>query len=87
MNKQIRVGTSPLTGIIFAGHVLKDGKTWAANKQDVTIEALQAVVNHVLNADEDSAAVALFDVDQVPIFKITVERIKDSDRDKIKFKG
>lgn len=34
--KPIHVGTSPITNRIFAGHVLKDGHTWAAGKQDVT---------------------------------------------------
>jgi hypothetical protein len=29
--------------------VLKDGMTWAANKQDVTIDALVAVAQHVEN--------------------------------------
>ena len=48
MSKPIHVGTSPLTNTIFAGHILKDGCTWASNKQDVTIEALVAVAQHVL---------------------------------------
>ncbi len=38
---------SPLTGTIFCGHVLKDGRTWSANKQDVTMDALVAVAGHV----------------------------------------
>jgi hypothetical protein len=45
MKKQIHVACSPLTGTIFAGHVLKSG-TWSANKQDVTLEALVAVAKH-----------------------------------------
>jgi len=47
MSKKLHVGTSPLTNTIFAGGVLKDGMTWAANKQDVTIAALVAVAQHV----------------------------------------
>ena len=47
MTKKLHVGTSPLTNTIFAGGVLKDGMTWAANKQDVTIDALVAVAQHV----------------------------------------
>lgn len=46
--KPIHIGTSPLTHRIFAGHVLKDGCTWAANKQDVTGAACGAVCEHVL---------------------------------------
>ena len=49
MKQKLHVGTSPLTNTIFAGGVLKDGMTWAANKQDVTIDALVAVANHVVN--------------------------------------
>jgi hypothetical protein len=49
MKTKIHVGTSPLTNTIFAGGVLKDGMTWAANKQDVTIDALVAVAQHVEN--------------------------------------
>lgn len=45
--KKLHVGCSPLTGTIFAGHVLKDGRTWAANKQDVTVAALVAVAQHL----------------------------------------
>ena len=40
---QIHVFTSPLTNRIYAGTVLKNGYTWGANKQDVTIEALVTV--------------------------------------------
>ena len=43
--KKIHVGMSPLTGTIFAGAILKDG-TWAAGKQDVTMDALVAVAQH-----------------------------------------
>jgi hypothetical protein len=48
MTKQLHVGTSPLTNRIYAGHVLKDGATWGANKQDVTGAACGAVCEHVL---------------------------------------
>jgi hypothetical protein len=47
MDKKIHVGCSPLTGTIFAGRILKDGRTWASGKEDVTIEALTAVAQHV----------------------------------------
>ena len=45
--KNLHIGTSPLTGTIYAGAILKDG-TWAANKQDVTIDALVAVAQHAM---------------------------------------
>lgn len=46
--KSIHIGTSPLTNRIFAGHVLKDGLSWGAGKQDVTGPACGAVAEHVI---------------------------------------
>ena len=37
-----------MTGTIFVGKILKDGRTWAAGKQDITIEALVAVAQHAV---------------------------------------
>lgn len=47
--KNIHIACSPLTGTIFAGSILKDGRTWAAGKRDVTIEALVAVAEHAIS--------------------------------------
>lgn len=48
MNKGLHVATSPLTGRVYCGNVLKSGDTWGANKTDVTGEACAAVAQHVL---------------------------------------
>jgi len=40
MSKKLHVSTSPLSNTIFAGTILKDGRTWSASKQDVTMDAL-----------------------------------------------
>lgn len=48
MSKPIHIGISPLTNRIFAGTVLKDGQTWGAGKQDVTVLACVAVAEHVI---------------------------------------
>jgi len=69
--KRLHVQTSPLTNTIFCGHVLKDNRTWAANKQDVTMEALIAVANHVLQFGKP---VEITNNDK-PEFRITVERL------------
>ena len=50
MTKKLHVATSPLTGRVFCGNVLKSGDTWGANKTDVTGEACAAVAQHVLMA-------------------------------------
>ena len=75
MNKNIHVATSPLTGTIFAGTVLKDGRTWGANKRDVTIEALVAVAEHALKFGKP---IEISKPDGTPEFRITVERINSA---------
>lgn len=71
MNKPLHIGVSPLTNRIYAGHVLKDGMTWASNKQDVTGAACGAVCEYVL-ANGDPVVVSR---NGYPAFRITVERI------------
>ena len=69
---QIHVITSHLTNRIHAGTVLKNGYTWGADKQDVTIEALVAVAQHVLNF---GAPVEISRIDGTPEYRITVEKL------------
>ena len=71
--KKLHVATSPLTNTIFAGGVLKDGMTWAANKQDVTIEALVAVAQHVDRFGKP-VEITMADTGQVE-YRITVEKL------------
>lgn len=72
MNKKLHIAASPLTGVIFAGNVLKDGRTWGANKKDVTIEALVAVAEHTLLFGKP---VEISRADGTPEFRITVEKL------------
>jgi len=46
--KRIRVAVSPLSNTIYAGTILKDGKTWSSGRQDVTVDALVAVAEHCI---------------------------------------
>ena len=70
MSKKLHVATSPLSNTIFAGTILKDGRTWSASKQDVTTDALVAVAEHVLNFGKP----VLITNDGKPEFEITVKR-------------
>ena len=70
--KQIHVATSPRTNTIFAGHTLKDGRTWGAGKQDVTLEALCAVAEH---GAAFGKPIVISDTDGKPVFEITVKRL------------
>jgi len=68
----LHIASSPLTGTIFAGKVLKDGRTWSANKQDVTIEALVAVAEHALKFGKP---VEITKADGTLEYRITVEKL------------
>ena len=74
--KNIHVAASPLTGTIYAGAVLKDGRTWAANKRDVTVEALVAVAEHALKFGHP---VEISRADGKPEYRITVQRIGEDE--------
>ena len=50
--KKLHVAQSPLTNIIYAGSVSKNGNTWLSNKTDVTHEAIGAVAEHALEKGE-----------------------------------
>jgi hypothetical protein len=69
MKKELRVAASPLTGTIFAGYILKSGM-WSSNKQDVTLEALLSVVDHVTKFKKP---VEIYNNEGKIIHKITVE--------------
>jgi hypothetical protein len=73
--KKLTVGNSPMTNTIFAGTLLKDGRTWGANKQDVTIDALSAVISHCMQHQERYAGekVALTGGDTT--YVISVEKV------------
>jgi len=73
---KLHIATSPLTGTIFCGRVLKGGRTWGANKEDKTIEALVAVAEHALHFKKlHGDDVVISKADGTPEYKITVERL------------
>ena len=73
MNKnKLQIHTSPLTNTIFCGKVLKSG-IWAANKQDMTIDALVAVCKHV---ETFGKPVEISNESGELEYKITVESFK-----------
>ncbi len=69
--KKLNVAPSPLTNRIYCGHVLKDGLTWGANKQDVTGEACAAVARHALQNDGPLVVTK----NGVPAYEITVREL------------
>lgn len=72
MKKDIHIAASPLTGTIYAGNTLKEG-VWAANKKDVTLEALVAVAKHVEKFGEP---VELSRQNGTIEYRITVEKLE-----------
>ena len=75
MSKPLHVAMSPLTCRIYAGHILRDGATWAANKTDVTGEACAAVAQHALEAGGTVTVTA----DGRPAYEITVKEVRHND--------
>lgn len=76
--KKLHIAASPLTGTIFCGSVLKDGKTWGAGKQDKTIEALVAVAEHGLYFKSlHGEDIVISRPDGTPEYRIIVERYED----------
>lgn len=75
MKKLLHVAMSTLTGTIFAGTILKDGWTWSANKQDVTMEALVAAAQHVTMLGKP---VEISRKDGTVEYRITVEHLPGS---------
>jgi len=74
--KRLHVAVSPLTNRIFAGSVLKDGQTWAANKTDVTGEACAAVAMHAMERGEPVVVTE----NGVPKWEITVRELQQGGR-------
>lgn len=70
--KPIHIATSPLTNRIFAGHVLKCGSAWGANKQDVTGAACGAVCEHVMA----NGGTVVVSANGKPKFEITVRDVE-----------
>lgn len=75
MSKQLRVGCSPLTNNIYAGRLCVDGHTWRDGKQDVTVDALVAVAEHV---ERFGQPVRLYGRADAPSYEITVRRINET---------
>jgi len=70
--KAIGLGVCPLAGDIYAGTLLKDGKTLSSHRNDVTELALKATAMHVLFK---GGALILHDRHNTPICQITVEEV------------
>lgn len=56
MKKQLRIGNSSLTNTIYCGHLIQNGTVWGANKTDVTVEAIAAVIEHAMEFEKRSNA-------------------------------
>ena len=72
MNKPIHIAVSPLNNTIYAGHILKDNRTWAANKTDVTNEVICAFVDHALEFKRRTGKDITLSVDGVVVITVNV---------------
>lgn len=71
--KKLKVATSPLTNKIYAGTTIKNGTMFGANKQDVTMDCLIAVVEHCLNFGD---TVQIVKLDGTVEFEIEVRDLR-----------
>lgn len=72
MSRQLHIATSPCQTKIYAGHLQKGSRTWAANRQDVTGEALVAAADFLLARGGST----LLGRNGQPEWKLTIEQIK-----------
>lgn len=70
--KKIHLACSGLTGVIYAGHLLKGDRKWAEGKQDVTVPALVAVAEHTLKND---GTIIISTGDGVPVYEVSVKKL------------
>lgn len=70
MPKKLHVGCSPLSKTIYAGSLGKDGRTWLADRTDVTNSAIGAVIEHI-----GAGHVLTVDLNGKPAFEIEVRTI------------
>jgi hypothetical protein len=76
IKKKLHIATSPLSNNIFCGHLIEKDTAWAANKQDVTADALNAVLDHCIKFEEKTGdKVALSSSSKKYTFNIVVEEI------------
>ncbi len=69
--RQLHIATSPCQTKIYAGHIMKNSRTWAGNRQEVTGEALVAVADFILARGGST----LLAVDGQPRYKLTLEEL------------
>ena len=70
--KKLHVAVCPLSGAIFAGHLLKSGNIWSRTKQDVTSAALVAVAEHAIKF---GMPIEITDANGTPQYRITVDKL------------
>lgn len=70
---KIKVACSPLTNVIYAGKTIKNGTMFGANKEDVTMDCLIAVVEHALKF---GAPIEICTPDGKVDFEITVKDMR-----------
>lgn len=68
---KLRVQCSPLTEIIYAGRINKEGSAWAGEKTDVTSDVLGAVIQKI-----GAGNVITVNVNGKPAYEIEVRAIK-----------
>lgn len=67
---RIRIAAGALSGRIYAGTLTKDGTAFREGKQDVTSDALKAVIDHI-----EPGNTATINENGRPRYRITIEEV------------
>lgn len=71
MYEKLKLGVSPLTNTVFAGHLNKKGDMWL-QKKDVTEQFLGCCLQYFEHGTEN-----VISADGKPVAKITLEKIEN----------
>jgi len=81
VSKKLHVGVSPITNEIYCGTVLKDGRTWGANKTEVTNEVICAFADHALTFKKQEGKNIILSIDGKPMIMIEVTDLRENPND------
>lgn len=74
--KKLVLGVSPLTGTVYAGTTICSGTIWSNDKQDVTKEFINCILEKYAPKGDDKESSFMFeDINNNPIYKMTITKV------------
>lgn len=75
MAKKLHLGVSPLTKSVYVGHLIENGTVWGVNKQDVTADFLNCIIDKFGPGEEIKSEHSLTSADGKPLYKLEITRL------------